>query len=161
MGRNSDCNCLQTCGGKIGHRAAGDFRQDQCQRPRPECFGEPEAFVIEMGDLPRGMQVADMGDQRIEGRAALGFIKPRYGAGIGGISPKAVDGFGREGDKSAVRKAARGRLCCAVCRNHDCLQTKFHRRSRATGNASGGIYPLIQLLAVRESRRYTGAHVGV
>ena len=102
-----------------------------------------------------------MGDQGIEGGAAFGFIKPGHGAGIGGIGAEAINRLGRKRDKSAVCKAVRGLASRAIHRNHRRLQTKFHRRSRATGGMSGGVFPLIQLLAVRESRRYTGAHVGV
>jgi len=39
-----------------------------------------------------------MGDQGIEGGAALRLVKPGDGAGIGRISAKAVDGFGRKRD---------------------------------------------------------------
>jgi len=99
----------------------------------PFIKAESEIFVgIETRDLPGSLQIADMGDQGIEGRAALGFVKPRHGTGVGGVGAKAVDGFGRKRDKSSVIKAAGGGRSRAICRNHRCLQAKFHRMSRAT-----------------------------
>ena len=57
----------------------------------------------------RGGEIADMGDQRIEGRPALGLVEPRDGGRVGGIGAEPIDGLGRERDQAALGQAARGR----------------------------------------------------
>ena len=49
-----------------------------------------------------------MGDQRIEGRAALGLVKPGDRGRVGGIRAEAINGLGRERDQPALAKAAAG-----------------------------------------------------
>ena len=60
-----------------------------------------------MGDRDRDglrrLKAGDMGDQRIEGRAALGGIDRRHGGGVGGVRRQAVDGLGRQDDQPTVR----------------------------------------------------------
>ena len=81
------------------------FRQHQRQRPRPERLGQPQRGGVEPADLPGGGEIADMGDQRIEGRPALGLVEPRDRRGIGGVGAEAVDGLGRERDQPALAQA--------------------------------------------------------
>ncbi len=100
---------IEPGGGEIGHRAVGRFGQHQRQRPRPERLGQPHRRRVETGDSPGGGEIADMGDQRIEGRAALGLIKPRDRLGVGGVGAKAINGLGWEPNQPALREAARRR----------------------------------------------------
>ncbi len=62
---------------------------------------------VETADPPRGLEIADMGDQRVEGGPALGLIEPRDRGRIGGVGAEAIDGLGRERDQAAFREAAR------------------------------------------------------
>ena len=64
---------------------------------------------VEAGDPPGGFEIADMGDQRIEGRPALGLVEPGNGRRVGGVGAEPIDGLGRERDQPAFRQAARGR----------------------------------------------------
>ena len=95
--------------------------------------------------LPRGGEIADMGDQRIEGRPALGLVEVGDRGRIGGIGAEAIDGLGRERDQPALGQHA--------------------RRSRHGGLAGGqnlgfqarlslGLISLIRLLAVAETQGY-------
>ena len=53
----------------------------------------------------RGGEIADMGDQRIEGRPALGLVEPGDRRRIGGVGAEAIDGLGRERDQPALGQA--------------------------------------------------------
>ena len=64
---------------------------------------------VETGDPPRGGEIADMGDQRIEGRPALGLVKPGDRGRIGGVGAEAIDRLGRERDQPALGQDTRGR----------------------------------------------------
>ena len=63
------------------------------------------AVASKRRDLPGGSEVADMGDQRIEGRPALGLVEPRDRRRIGGVGAEPVDGLGRERDQPALGQA--------------------------------------------------------
>ena len=73
VGGNADRDGVEPGGGQIGDRAALGFRQHQRQRARPERLGQPGRLRIEMRQVPGGGEIADMSDQRIEGRPALGL----------------------------------------------------------------------------------------
>jgi len=64
-----------------------------------------------MRDGPRRLEVGDVGDQRVEGRAALGGIDGRDGGGIGSVRREAIDGLGRQDDQPTVLQRARGVGC--------------------------------------------------
>ena len=51
--------------------------------------------------------IGDVGDQRIEGRPALGRVEPRHGLAVGGVGAEPVDRLGRKRDEAAGREAAR------------------------------------------------------
>ena len=50
-----------------------------------------------------------MGDQRIEGRPALGLVEAGDRGRIGGIGAEAIDGLGRERDQPALSQDTRRR----------------------------------------------------
>ncbi len=76
-------------------------RHHQGQGARPKSLGKLQGKRIEATfALSIGM-IGNMGDQRIELRAALGGIKRRNGLGIGGIRAQSVDGFRGKSDKLA------------------------------------------------------------
>ena len=75
MRGNADRDGVEPGGRKLGHRAARCLRQHQRQRARPEGLGEAQGSVVETADLPRGGEIADMRDQRIEGGPALGLVE--------------------------------------------------------------------------------------
>ncbi len=105
VGRYPDRDGIEAGGGEIGHRAAIGLGQNQRQRTRPERFGQRQRRGVKAGDLPRSADIADMRDQRIEGRAALGLVEPGDRGRIGGIGAEAVNGLpGR-----ALRSGRRGR----------------------------------------------------
>ena len=90
-------------------------------------------------------EIADMGDQRIEGGPALGLVEPRDRGRIGGIGAKAVDGLGRERDQPALGQArARQRP----------RRPRRRAKSAFSGPHSRGLISSIRLLAVRETQGY-------
>ena len=54
----------------------------------------------------RGLDIADMGDQRIERGPALGLVEPRDRRGIGGVGAEPIDGLGRERDQAALARGS-------------------------------------------------------
>ena len=86
---------------------AGALRQHQRQRPRPERRGEPLGVGIEARRARARPQVGHMGDQRIEGRPALGLVEARDRLAVGRVGAEPVDRLGREGDEAAGRSSAR------------------------------------------------------
>jgi hypothetical protein len=70
--------------------------QHQRQRPRPEASRKPDRHRVKPRDFSRGTEVADMGDQRIEGRPALGLVEPGNRRRVGCIRTEPVNGLGRE-----------------------------------------------------------------
>ncbi len=83
VGGQANRHGIEPGGGEIGHRAVSGFGQNQRQRPGPERLGQPHRRRIESRDAPGGGEIADMGDQRVEGGAALGLVEPRDRLGIG------------------------------------------------------------------------------
>ena len=106
VGGNPDRDGVEPGGGELGDRAIRRFRQHQRQRPRPERLGERGRLGIKTGNPPGGREIADMGDQRIEGGPALGLIKPGDRGGVGGVRPEAIDGLGRERDQPALGRGS-------------------------------------------------------
>ena len=109
VGGNPDRDGIKPGGGEIGHSAVACFRQHQRQRARPERLGQRDRGRVEVGNPLPGPEIADMGDQRIERRPALGLIEPRNRARVGGIGAEAIDGLGRERDQPAFGQNTRSR----------------------------------------------------
>ena len=105
---NAYRHCVEARGGEIGHRATLRLRQHQRQRAGPEGFREAQSRRIEARDFSRGCEVADMRNQRVEGGAALGLVEVGDRRRVGGISPQAINGLGRERDQPATGQGARG-----------------------------------------------------
>ena len=74
----------------------------------PERPVELGRLGVESGNPHGGGEIADMGDQRVEGGAALGLIKPGDRGRIGGVGAEAIDRLGWERDQPALAKAAAG-----------------------------------------------------
>ena len=106
VGGNADRDGVEPGGGEIGHRAVFCFRQHQRQRSRPERLGQRQRGRIEPGDPARGIEIADMGDQRVESRPALGLVKPGNRRRIGSVGTEAIDGLGRERDQPALQQGS-------------------------------------------------------
>ena len=114
-------------GGEVGHRAVRRFRQHQRQRARPERLGQRGRSGVKARDLPRGGDIADMGDQRIEGRPALGLVEVGDRGRIGGIGAEAIDGLGRERDQPALgQHTRRSRHGGLAGRQNLGFQANFH-----------------------------------
>ncbi len=109
MRRHPDRHGIEPGGGKIGHRAVLRARQYQRQRSRPERFGQCCRGRVEAPNPPGSLEVADMGDQRIERRPALGLVEPCDRYWVGGVGAEAIDGLGREPDQATFRQATRRR----------------------------------------------------
>ena len=109
VGRDPDRDGVEAGGGEIGHGAIRCFRQHQRQRAGPERLGQRQRGRVEAGDLPCGGDIADMGDQRIEGRPALGLVEPGNRGRIGRIGAEAIDRLGRERHQPAFGQNARRR----------------------------------------------------
>ncbi len=108
--RNPHRDAVEPGQRQIGHAAVRPFRQHQGQRARPERRRQPHGGVVENGEALGCRQVRDMGDQRIEGRTALGGVKPGDGLAIAGIGAEPIDGLGRERDQPASLEAGGGGL---------------------------------------------------
>ena len=114
-------------------------RQDQRQRPRPECLGELLRQRIEQRDRLRHLKRRDMGDQRIEARPALGLEDARDGLAVGGVGGEPVDGLGRDRHDLARLDQGEGRrlriLLCNDCRHdwHPCLVARAYSGSGRAG----------------------------
>ena len=93
---------------QLGHRATGSLGQDERQRPRPEGFRQPGRVGDKAREALCFRNIGDMGDERIEGRPALGVVKARDGGPAGRVGAQAVDGLGRKGHEAAGRQHARG-----------------------------------------------------
>ena len=63
-----------------------------------------------MRQLPCGLDVRHMRDQRIESRAALGGVETGDGLAIAGIGAEPVDGLGRKRDQPTGGQAGCRRL---------------------------------------------------
>ena len=97
--------------------------------PGQKASASKSAGRVKTGDLPRRAEFADMGDQRIEGRPALGLVEAGDRGRIGGVRAEAVNGLGRERDQPARAQGTRGRghgslsggqnLCFQACNHCD------------------------------------------
>ncbi len=85
------------------------FGSTSVSGPGQNASASAVAWASKRRDLPRGGEIADMGDQRIEGRPALGLVEPGDRRRVGGIGAEAIDGLGRERDQPALGQAARRR----------------------------------------------------
>ena len=85
-------------------------RRDDGQRSGPELTGQVTGALVEVGDPFGGLQIGDVGDQRVEARPALGLEDRRHGGRIGRVRAQAIDGLGRQDDQPARAQGAGGRL---------------------------------------------------
>ena len=145
VGGNPDRDRLQPGGGEIGHRAVCCLRQHQRQRSRPECFGKRGRLRVETGNPPGGLDIPDMGDQRIERGPALGLVEMRDRGGIGGVGAEAIDGLGRERDQPAAGRERAPRRP---------RRPRRQAKSVFSGPHSRGVPSSIRLLAVCETQGY-------
>ena len=86
---------------------SGCFASTNVSGPGQNAAASFSAAGRENAHAPGGVDIRNVGDQRIEGGASLGRIKPGDGLAIAGIGAQPVDRFGRKGDQSAGGKAAR------------------------------------------------------
>lgn len=99
-------------GAPAGHdvRHATCLGKDECQRPRPETFGECSRLLRPVGN--DGLQhrlVRDVNDQRIDGRPALRVEDSLHGERVESVCPETVDRFRRERDQAARANDFRSR----------------------------------------------------
>ena len=92
---------------QLGDRTVGGFGDNERERSRPERGGQPRRVRIETAERLRRLQIRDMGDERVEGRAAFGLVDPRDGAPVGRVGAEAIDGLGRKRDQAAGGEHAR------------------------------------------------------
>ena len=105
VGGHPDRDGVEPGGGEIGDRAIRRFRAapasaDPARTPRPARW----RWRIKPADSLGGGEVADMGDQRIEGGPALGLVKPGNRGRVGGVGAEAINGLGRERDQPALAR---------------------------------------------------------
>ena len=103
-------NGIEAGGGKLRHRAIGVPGQHQGQGAGPERFREPLGGMVEVRERARRGSVADVGNQRIERRAALGLIEASDRFCVGGVGAEPIDGLGGKGDEAAGSQHACGGL---------------------------------------------------
>jgi hypothetical protein len=77
-------------------------RQDQCQRPGPECLGQLSGQRVELREFICHADARNMNNQRVERRSALGLIYRSHSLAVGGISGKPIHRFRRRSDKPAA-----------------------------------------------------------
>ncbi len=100
VGRHPNRDGIQASGDVIRH--LGRPPKHKRQRPRPEDLRQLIGGLRHR--VGQGCQLVDMRDvrdDRIVGRASLGDIDPVDGVGIQRIGPQPIDGFRREGDQTA------------------------------------------------------------
>ncbi len=87
-----------------GHPAA--FGSTSVSGPGQNASASRAASASKSRQRLRRREIGDVGDQRIEGRPALGRVKPRDRLAIGGVGAEPVNGLGRKRDQAAGREAA-------------------------------------------------------
>ena len=87
---------------------SGRFGSTSVSGPGQNAAASFSAAASKRPSAARGVDAADMGDQRIEARPALGGIEPGDGLAIAGIGAEPIDGLGRERDQPAGGKAGGG-----------------------------------------------------
>ena len=102
MGGQADRNRFQIRGDQRRQARILAQRQDQRQGPRPELRGNLAGAGVEKGKAFGHRQIADMHDQGVETRAALGLKNPGDGQIIGRIAAKPVNRLGRKGHQPAA-----------------------------------------------------------
>ena len=114
MVRAADADSLKPGGGAQGHN--GLSRQDHRERAGPELFGQGVGRVgdvLTIAGEPRAVRHVD--DERVILRAALGQEDVQDRVLIQRIRTKAVDGLGRDGEKTAVPDDLCRRLNILFC----------------------------------------------
>jgi hypothetical protein len=94
----------RTAGGN-SVRDSGQFRQEHGERTRPEACGEAldtaAEWAVEDSDAIEFVQIGEMHDKWVPGRALLGREDSRDGLGRERVGAEAVDRFGGERDQAA------------------------------------------------------------
>ena len=85
--------------GKIRDLTGFGERNDERERAGPEGLGEAQSLPAEHSLALRSREIRNMGNQWVEGRAALGGIDRRDGTALRRIGAEGVDRLGREGDR--------------------------------------------------------------
>ena len=84
-----------------GNRRA--FGSTSVSGPGQNAAASRSAAASKRASARAAASVGDMGDQRIERRAALGGVEPRDRLAVGGVGAEPVDGLGRKRDQPAGR----------------------------------------------------------
>ena len=107
------------------------FGSTSVSGPGQNAVGKRGRLGVEAGNPPRGLDIPDMGDQRIERGPALGLVEMRDRRRIGGVGAEAIDGLGRERDQPACgENARRGRHGGLAGRQNLCFQAHIHEALR-------------------------------
>ena len=106
MGGHAQGNRVEARAGDVTDGAGLRDGQDHGQRSRPEFRSDLSGLIREDGLLLRHFHVCDMGDQRVEARAALGFVQAHHGVRVCRIAGEAVDGLGWHGRQGRAREDA-------------------------------------------------------
>ena len=105
--RHSHCNSVKPCRNAVGQQVA--FGQHHRQRAGPVGFGQLHGGLWYFGHKRlQFAEVADMYDERVVLRPALGLEHAHYRVGVKGVGRKAVDRLGRDRDDFAVAKQLGG-----------------------------------------------------
>ena len=94
--------------GKPGNRAVRQTRQDEGKRARPEPLRQGLRLAGPFDQPPRGGDIQDVDDQRVEFGAVLGREYARHRPVVGRIGAEPVNGFRRECDETAAPQDSGG-----------------------------------------------------
>jgi len=108
--RRADRNGVEPGARQVANGGPVLDRGDERQRPGPERLGQLKAARVETREALRRREIADMRDERIETRAALGFEQARDGGRVARVGGEAVDGFRRQDDELAGVERRSGRI---------------------------------------------------
>ena len=133
MPGNAHGNAIETGRCQAGDRTAGRFGQHQREGSRPKGLGKRRGIRIEARERLRRLDIANVRNERIEGRAALGCVKPRHGLAIGCIGAEAVNGLGGKSDEAATVEDARGLA------DRDGIRLGYACRRRGCHGAASGL----------------------
>ena len=107
--RNPERERIEAGAREQAHPTARRGGRDQGERPGPEGLRQLFRVTRQYSLAPRRLDVEDMGDERIEGRASLGRVNAGDANVRRRVGREAIDRLGRHRDQAAGPEASRRR----------------------------------------------------
>src|SRR4029079_12898106 len=121
---------------RVGH--VGGLRDEQCERPGPERFGQDLGGIGKLrGPRADGVGPGGVDDERMAGGSTFDLEDPPYGGDVEGIGAQPVDGLGREGDEPAPSEQSGGVPDVTAAGRHPGAAARNSRAASMKANDSG------------------------